>query len=368
MSNDWYIKINNVEHGPFSPERLKQLAQDGKVTPKTPVKRGTSGHWVSASAVKGLPFSTATHSAPSSTVPPAGAAESRRSTLTGASPPPIPERPASPTADLEVVCPSCGQSSPIKPDFFGKKVRCRCGNTFIIEAPEPDESPMIVEEEILEPLLADDAPEEENPIAFLDEVDLRQVQTGAYPDLGAAPRARIIEPLPATLAIALKQLLRPREPVHVKLQGQVKQALVCTDTRVIIVKAGFLTGNTFGSDVFQVPYGQIAGVQIKSQLLLHYFEVSTGGMQNRGQDSYGFDPLNEPNCVTLYAHQVAQFRKACSFIYAMIDRKNAAPSPQATSSESDIIGALERLAALRDKGVISEKEFLAKKADLLSRM
>ena len=54
MANDWYIKINNVEHGPFTSDRLKQLAQQGKVTHDTPVKKGQAGTWHRASDVRGL--------------------------------------------------------------------------------------------------------------------------------------------------------------------------------------------------------------------------------------------------------------------------------------------------------------------------
>ncbi|WP_437567839.1 SHOCT domain-containing protein [Sorangium sp. So ce542] len=43
--------------------------------------------------------------------------------------------------------------------------------------------------------------------------------------------------------------------------------------------------------------------------------------------------------------------------------------PRASSgSEADIFGAIERLADLRQKGIITEQEFAAKKADLLSRL
>ena len=60
MPNDWYIKINNTEHGPLTSERLRQLAQQGKVTPETPLRKGPSGNWVRASSVKGLQFYTPT--------------------------------------------------------------------------------------------------------------------------------------------------------------------------------------------------------------------------------------------------------------------------------------------------------------------
>ena len=59
MASEWFIKINDVEHGPFTPERLKQLAQQGKVTPETLVKQGASGTWLRASHITGL-FPTAT--------------------------------------------------------------------------------------------------------------------------------------------------------------------------------------------------------------------------------------------------------------------------------------------------------------------
>jgi hypothetical protein len=45
----------------------------------------------------------------------------------------------------------------------------------------------------------------------------------------------------------------------------------------------------------------------------------------------------------------------------------AAPAPSATSGQ-DIFATIEKLAALRDKNILSEEEFSAKKAELLSRL
>jgi hypothetical protein len=42
-----------------------------------------------------------------------------------------------------------------------------------------------------------------------------------------------------------------------------------------------------------------------------------------------------------------------------------APAPAATSSEPGYVGELERLAQLRDQGILSEEEFEAKKKQLL---
>ncbi|WP_437523670.1 SHOCT domain-containing protein [Sorangium sp. So ce726] len=47
---------------------------------------------------------------------------------------------------------------------------------------------------------------------------------------------------------------------------------------------------------------------------------------------------------------------------------NAAPPRSAPAQEADIFAAIERLADLRQKGFITEQEFAAKKAELLSRI
>ena len=47
------------------------------------------------------------------------------------------------------------------------------------------------------------------------------------------------------------------------------------------------------------------------------------------------------------------------------EEATAAPAPAATSSEPGYVGELERLAQLRDQGILSEEEFEAKKKQLL---
>jgi hypothetical protein len=48
--------------------------------------------------------------------------------------------------------------------------------------------------------------------------------------------------------------------------------------------------------------------------------------------------------------------------------KLSGSAPQAAGPGDDIFASIERLAGLRDKGIISEQEFAAKKADLLARL
>ena len=58
MPDDWFIRVNDEEHGPLSSERLKRLAHDGRISPDTPIRKGPSGNWVTANHVKGLQFGT----------------------------------------------------------------------------------------------------------------------------------------------------------------------------------------------------------------------------------------------------------------------------------------------------------------------
>ena len=46
---------------------------------------------------------------------------------------------------------------------------------------------------------------------------------------------------------------------------------------------------------------------------------------------------------------------------------SAPTSPQGTG-ENDVLAALERLGELKQRGILSEEEFAAKKAELLSRL
>ena len=79
MASEWFVRAGNQAEGPFSPSHLKQLAQQGRVTSATKVRRGTDGQWILAGQVQGL----IDHAA----VQPAGPAPSRPT-----EPPPLPAK------------------------------------------------------------------------------------------------------------------------------------------------------------------------------------------------------------------------------------------------------------------------------------
>lgn len=177
--------------------------------------------------------------------------------------------------------------------------------------------------------------------------------------------------LPETLEKVLQKNLAADERVLVRLKGAFKEALVCTDRRVMIVKSGFMTGQMFGSDVFQLSYGSIASAEVKYRIISGYFEVSAGGMQNTAKSYWSTgkssDPAKAPNCISLNSRsQAANFRAACAFIMKQIEQsRHGLASPGPARSESDIAASLERLWKLKIDGAIDQAEYEAAKNRLL---
>jgi hypothetical protein len=193
--------------------------------------------------------------------------------------------------------------------------------------------------------------------------------------------AALIVQLPRSLDRILRANLRPDEKILVALRGMCREALVCTDRRVLIIKTGYMTGHIFGSNVFQLPYASITGAQVNAHLLTGYFELSAGGVQNVPK-SYWQDisnsfhglkgttapqaPQRAPHCVSLRRNHFQVFRAASAFI---MQQAELARSPAAQHSlASDPIGLVEQLSRLRETGILSDAEFQTKKAEILARL
>jgi hypothetical protein len=181
----------------------------------------------------------------------------------------------------------------------------------------------------------------------------------------------IIEGIPGGLEKVVNSNLIKGEAVIYRLKGAWKEALVCTNNRVMIAKKGFMTGQIFGSDVFQLSYGSVASAQVKFHLLTGYFEVSAGGVQNT-QKSYwntgsgNANPSRSPNCVSLNSRtQADKFRQAAAFIMDQGGRMRTS-NGAATSTTSDIATSLEKLWTLKSQGALSEAEYQTAKANLLA--
>lgn len=183
----------------------------------------------------------------------------------------------------------------------------------------------------------------------------------------------LIQELPKRLENALQEMLQPGERVEVKLQGAFKEGLICTDRRVIVLKSGFMTGHAFGTHTFQLPYANVAGADVSFHLMTGYFELSAAGMANTPKSYWsrdkGSDPTKAPNCVSLSGKAMAQkFREASAFIMERVAQAHSgAHAAQAGSAAGDdMISKLERLAKLRESGVLTQEEFEEQKRKIIA--
>ena len=169
-----------------------------------------------------------------------------------------------------------------------------------------------------------------------------------------------------------EQVLPPDEELYVALKGAVKEYLFCTDKMVYIVKRGYATGHTFGGGAFKMPYANITNAEVDFHLTTGYFELSSGGLQNKPLNYWNNkanDPRKAPNAIALVGVNLRDlFEEASRFI---LEKSNEArnqvvvqmPAPvQPTQSVADQIRELK---ALVDEGILTQEEFEAKKKQML---
>jgi hypothetical protein len=125
---------------------------------------------------------------------------------------------------------------------------------------------------------------------------------------------------------------------------ELRGRLVATETRLLFVERKGL----FGSVVERFPYSRINEVATSKNILRGDLIINSGGSSEavRGIQKGLLTPF-----LTAVQHQLADFRQG---------------GPIGTpSSNNDVVTQLEKLAALRDRGVLSAEEFQAQKAKLL---
>ena len=193
------------------------------------------------------------------------------------------------------------------------------------------------------------------------------------PMIGSEPPMpnNLIDVLPQRLENALAEVLTADEVTHIKLTGAYQEALICTSKGVVIVKAGLMTGNTFGENTFQMPYERIdrCGSQISPGA--RRFRTQCCRHAEHAETFWSFctrermDSRRGPNCVSLTDRtQVPRFRAACDFILSFKPAQSSHSPPSA--GDNDFLSVLERLGNLQERGLLTDEEFQAKKSELLS--
>jgi len=205
--------------------------------------------------------------------------------------------------------------------------------------------------------------------------DLDNATEGPEPD-GAGPRTLFrrrplvggVEILGSRLTRELARSMRDDETVRLCLRGDLGHALVCLDDRLLILKAGFHAGTTFGSMSATMYYRDVTGIQVRTHLLSGWIEISSPSFQgsdakrNRmvGPRSRERDVYKLPNCVPI------QRRHAASYAEPLAELRQLVSANKIEAREGGVVDELERLSALHREGLLSKKEFAAAKAHVFA--
>jgi len=136
--------------------------------------------------------------------------------------------------------------------------------------------------------------------------------------------------------------------------------LILTDTGVVIKRGvrGVLLGGGFLRGDKTVPYNRIVAVQMKKAgMVAGYLQLTLmGGSESK---SGLFQSTTDENSVNFYAtnNNNKKFAEAKQLIEERIG--------QGENHKSNNLGNLEKLAELKEKGIITEEEFIEKKKKLL---
>ncbi len=142
--------------------------------------------------------------------------------------------------------------------------------------------------------------------------------------------------------------------------------LVLTDTGIIIRRGakGFLFGGLTLKGDKSIPYRSIIAVQLKKAgLTAGYIQLTLKG----GSEAKAglFESVSDENSINFHSAFGGNNNQLFKEAKELIEEKiHAADSPVIINKNSDL-DELEKLASLKEKGIITEEEFQAKKAQLL---
>lgn len=184
--------------------------------------------------------------------------------------------------------------------------------------------------------------------------------------------------------------------------GGFGQALIALSDRMVIAKAGLMSGNTFGGKVTAFPYREVTGIELHTGFATGVLAIQTSSFQGTQAGSYwskgkNVNPAELPNAIPLPSKAVvAKWQKHLQTLRAAVaggglgantapppelgppvhlgvipPKQNAPPSAPSnratvTGTDADLGAQLQKLADLHAAGALSDEEFAQAKAKLLA--
>lgn len=163
---------------------------------------------------------------------------------------------------------------------------------------------------------------------------------------------------------ALDEHLAPEETVRVILRGP-NSSMIATDRRVFVFRKGMFGRG--GLSTFD--YEEISGVTLKTGMMQGHVALQGPGLQTTGigHGSSETHPSKVPHAIEITNEQQAEAKERVPILRRTIDEFHA-NRQAAGSGTPDVMDQLRKLGELRDAGILTEQEFEAKKAELLSRL
>ncbi len=167
--------------------------------------------------------------------------------------------------------------------------------------------------------------------------------------------------LPEYIQTALTENLFPNETTKVIIPGLSDTAMIATDRRVFIFKKGMLGGATFGSKTASWDYKNLSGVQIETGSITGVLSLQGPGIISQDLSSWSFlddsktDAWAAPHALVFGQKQMEGAKQGVIKLRQIMSN----------AQQGNQLGDLEKLAELRDKGIITESEFQSKKQQIL---
>ncbi len=149
------------------------------------------------------------------------------------------------------------------------------------------------------------------------------------------------------------------------VRGDLGNALVCLDDRLLVLKSGFHAGTTFGTQTATIFYRDVTGIQVRMHLVSGWIEISSPSFQGRERKrtrhprTSDRDVYKLPNCVPIHRSHLDTFSGPLAELRGLVARAKEG------SAKVDVVAELERLSALSAAGRLDDAEYARAKALVL---